>query len=913
MSCQGKFVYLSQATYLGSTFHADNHGGLCSEEDYLPGLSGVLSSLRIKSPVSGENVDKHSPDKSLGAQNGSSTTGIHPAAAGAESGLRGRLLEEFILESLSFKSMSYREQDITHAHGTSFEWIFSEQRGDGAERLSFSKWISTEDLGNIYWSESKESRYSHVMLRPLLTHYSVTGKPGSGKSTLMRYLSGHEHTKRSLQRWAGSSQLVVAGFYFWTSGSEEQRSQTGLLRSLLHQLLSSDRSLVAAIFPQQWKRLASMSTKERIATSFEWTASELIDGFRLFLDHGLQDTKICLFVDGLDEFDGDHETIIHLFRDVAEGQHGSRIKLCLSSRPWAVFERAFEYTVPNLKLQASTFQDMFRYTVDRLSDNDNVRNAMAEEADLARELVQTTVERAGGVFLWVRLAVRELVRHFDHDGARAADMRDHVCALPTELDDLFEVLVFRNQPERGLSQTSRLFQLVRAREVVADFIKDEPATSLSLWELAFAVEGSQDDELALERAVEQEAGARVAQRCMEIRDWTLDCSVGLLDVYYRRERGNNPARTRFSEDKNDGPDPGELVQHRVTYLHRTVRDWLVYSRGDRVWSRLEAAGRPDASGAGLDSFDPHIRLLRSYVLQMKHPMEEPEHHRRLDEWYPGVALALSHARYVTRDPLQLQTKLVDELDKTISWYWLSRGSGLTDHWARNCFGTYEERRGRQLSIPHPFLALCTKFGLERYVLDSLDAMAAENQPFSSEGSQPADSRDNARDDGDDDARKQKLEETPLLHRALEFLCSRQKTIYPTSSLSLVQGLLRYSRKYSSSPYLSPLIGSLNEPFTSVILKRKEVTPWIMVLRHIRDAKRRGWIELFDVDQDGTDRWTSIVKCLVLEGGADRNAVVKGDGWDPEIDAKGVLGHGGILDDFADFWVEERLTPLFKRE
>lgn len=95
-----------------------------------------------------------SPDSSRQTQHESSTS-VNSTAA--QSDLRVRLLEEFILESLSFKSMSYREQDITPAHGNSFDWIFGEHTGDDAERLNFSKWISTDELGNIYWSELKES------------------------------------------------------------------------------------------------------------------------------------------------------------------------------------------------------------------------------------------------------------------------------------------------------------------------------------------------------------------------------------------------------------------------------------------------------------------------------------------------------------------------------------------------------------------------------------------------------------------------------------------------------------------------------------------------------------------------------------------------------------------------------------
>jgi hypothetical protein len=719
-----------------------------------------------------------------------------------------------------------------------------------------------------------------------INHPQVTGKAGSGKSTLIRYLSGHKNTLRLLHAWAGSTNVTVAGFYFWTSGSQEQRSQIGLLRSLLFQLLSTKPELTATVLPQLWQKLSSMTSKERVATTLEWSTSELMEGLLIFLDHGLSETKLCLFVDGLDEFEGNHEAIVHFFRGLAEGDHASQIKLCLSSRPWPVFERAFEYAVPNLKLQASNFQDMMRYTIDRLSGNDSLRSAMVQEMDLARQLVQTIVEMASGVFLWVRLAVGDLLRRFDHAGARISDMRSHISTLPAELDNLFEALVFKNQSEAQLSETSRLFQLVRAREIVADFIQDDSATSLSLWELAFALRGGDDDTIALERPVQQEDAKEIVERCASARSWALNRSVGLLEVHSRISRDNSRGRSNLEQ----------LAQNRVTYLHRTIRDWLILSPGHQVWRRLQAAGDLPET----DAFDPDLRLLRSYILQMKHPLEEPEQHRRLDEWYPGIALALSHARYVVHDPHNLQTQFIAEVEKTISWYWVSRGPKITDHWARNSFGTYEERLGSKLRVPHPYLALCTKFGLQHYVIESLDAMA----------SQPPKQNLDAEEEEEDDAEEIVSEETPLLHRSLEFLCSRQKTIYPLSTLSFVSALLDASAKYASHPTLSPLIGSLNTQWSSVLFKRKKVTTWIMVLRHIRDARRRGWIERFDLDPSGTERWSAIVYAM-LQGGAYKHAVILRDCWDPEISASGVLGHGGILDEFADFWLEDRLPPFFK--
>ncbi|PSR83216.1 hypothetical protein BD289DRAFT_483467 [Coniella lustricola] len=884
------------------------------------------------------------------------------------------LLQDFLLEALRFKSMEYREQGIAQAHGDSFEWIYKKPEKVAAagvrdktpgqnespgqkqmdETVNFRRWLSTTELGNIYW---------------------ITGKPGSGKSTLMRYLATQPKTTHLLHTWAGPSStthLLLAGFYFWTSGSEEQRSQTGLLRSLLYQLLSSKPRLTARAFPEKWRKLGPLTSKQRIAASpLEWSIEELANALRAFLD-GCEDgdgndnddddddkrtIKVCLFVDGLDEFDGDHDAIIHFFRDLAQGRHAARIKLCLSSRPWPVFERAFDKSddhvhgssaminnnstssgklgkVPNLKLQASTAQDMFRYTIHHLTTNEHVRRAMSQDVDVARKLVEAIVAKASGVFLWVRLAVCELVCRFGGGDAAADtndensvstnihvhDMHNWVLALPADLDELFEVFIFTTQSTSQLLDTSKMFQLVRARETTADFVKNDSAASLTLRELAFARHGEAHDTLALERAVKKETQQAVVQQCNETKDWALRRSVGLLEVQPRSERGSGP-RTRFVQDGDEAiAPPVELFEYQVTYLHRTVRDWLLFSVNNNVWKRLESVTttatmtmietRTDETAVATTeaTFDPYLRLLRSYVLLMKHPVEEPEHHRRLDEWYPGITLALTSARYIAHDPQRLETKFINELDKTMSWYWASKAPGMNDHWARNCFGTYEQRKGSKLFVPYPFLALCTKLGLKRYVLDSLDTVAQQVLE-----AQPKPEEDETLDaDASEGCDKDNslVEETPLLHRALEFLCSRQKTIFPLSDLSFVRLLLQASKRYESNPALESLIGSPNQEMTSVLMNRKEVTIWVLTLRHLRDAKRRGWIEPFETDKDGTWRWTSIVECLIREGGADKMAMIQWDIWDPEVTAAGVIGRGGLLDTFGDYWLEEKLVPLF---
>ena len=100
--------------------------------------------------------------KAAGSEAASSSSQVQENVGGQDSALivdsqksrRGfspAVLQEFILESLSFKSMNFREQDIEEAHGSSFDWIFKDKLDD--EHPSFSNWLSTAELGNVYWSK----------------------------------------------------------------------------------------------------------------------------------------------------------------------------------------------------------------------------------------------------------------------------------------------------------------------------------------------------------------------------------------------------------------------------------------------------------------------------------------------------------------------------------------------------------------------------------------------------------------------------------------------------------------------------------------------------------------------------------------------------------------------------------------
>ncbi|USW46781.1 hypothetical protein Slin15195_G001000 [Septoria linicola] len=138
------------------------------------------------------------------------------------------LIQGAYLQGLKFAAMNDREEEVTDAHERTLEWILDESTtSDSAPLISeadnFVPWLSGDSAAHMYW---------------------VNGKAGSGKSTLMRFLASHDKTARYLSSWAAGLPLTVARFFFWTSGTALQRSQNGLLRALLFEILDHDPSLI---------------------------------------------------------------------------------------------------------------------------------------------------------------------------------------------------------------------------------------------------------------------------------------------------------------------------------------------------------------------------------------------------------------------------------------------------------------------------------------------------------------------------------------------------------------------------------------------------------------------------------------------------------------------------------------------
>lgn len=149
-----------------------------------------------------------------------------------------------ILQRLWFRWIDDRRESVKEAHFKTLRWALYPPNG-AMKWDDFSEWL--QQGSGIYW---------------------LAGKPGSGKSTLMKYLYGHPHTKEILEMWAGDSGLVFANFFFYHLGKPEQKSQEGLLRALLYQCLSTDSRLIETALPNMWREVLAARMSQIIRLLF---------------------------------------------------------------------------------------------------------------------------------------------------------------------------------------------------------------------------------------------------------------------------------------------------------------------------------------------------------------------------------------------------------------------------------------------------------------------------------------------------------------------------------------------------------------------------------------------------------------------------------------------------------------------
>lgn len=405
-----------------------------------------------------------------------------------------------LLASLAFDQMDNRYENIAREHPDTCKWAYScpeYQR----------------------WQDSSLNAVHHGCLW-------IKGKPGAGKSTIMKSLIRHTDETHP--------DHVIVPCFFNARGESLERATEGIYRTMLYQM--------AGKVPEIWKKLDD--NKLQRYKKRGWPLEVLKDLCRESVHHLASRSKIVCFIDALDEGDveDDVRDMVAFIEELTETAFANdqSLSVCLASRHYpAISMRHFVEIL--LDDQKGHVEDIAKFVKSRLRLDNNEQ--------LKRDLTSTIIRKAKGVFLWVALVVNLLNKVADHGNQHL--LQEKLEGIPTQLNDLFEQLIGRWDTD--------------ARFLPAVLWVLFAQKTLRAVELYYAIMISAQQLTAANIAWdEQTISSKV------IRDYILSSSKGFLEV--------RQFKILWGHDETKRPGleaPAQSIIEPVQFIHESAREFFL--------------------------------------------------------------------------------------------------------------------------------------------------------------------------------------------------------------------------------------------------------------------------------------------------------------------------------------------------
>ena len=295
---------------------------------------------------------------------------------------------------------------------------------------------------------------------------------------------------------------------------------------------------------------------------------------------------------------------------------------------------------------------------------------LAEREARAQKFIVEILDKAQGVFLWVYLVVRSLLRGLDkHDDIAILEKR--LNALPLQLEEYFEHILDSIESIYQ-DHTARTFQLA---------IRAMPLPLTAFWYIPLEIE---DPNCVLNSPIEPLNDREAedfqirATRC--INAWCRD----LLEVH------------QLPADKNAGDT---FLYHKVDFLHRTVRDFLMTKdMQSSLDSRIQT---------GLNLW---LTLVRVHLLEAKHLQVTSGTDLELKNFLHVASDIMFYAREYKIHLQASPTELIEHLDWVGNHFRAIDKTDFRSHWTNVGL----------LVSNSDFVAYAVSFGLIIYVRTALD-------------------------------------------------------------------------------------------------------------------------------------------------------------------------------------------------
>lgn len=404
------------------------------------------------------------------------------------------------LRSLSFSEQNLREQDdaINPAKGTC-NWIL--------EHPNFRSWLKNSP--GLLW---------------------VLGNPGTGKSTMMKFLALAKEN-RSLYDKRG----LVVKFFVHGRGIPLQKTLTGLFRSLLHQILLRSPLHLSIITK---KFMKNNRTRGEVGKDWKWSNQELRQFFLSILPDISSDFPVTIFVDALDELDETEAIkLIFEFKKVT-AKTKNPLRICFSCRHYPNLPI---YSQMRVLMQNGNSRDIEK-VVDRSLESLSI--ADTDKATLTGPIIPG----AKGSFMWVTIVLAQaegMVRR----GRNMQEIMKRIRDVPETLENLYASLL-EAYPRDDRDQIVKLFHwaLFSVRPLSLEELREAMAT---------------DPEMSYASISQFREKSQHYSRMEDFEAYITGISMGLVEVI------------KFESSRQIPNHDGRLPKNSVQFIHQSVPDYLV--------------------------------------------------------------------------------------------------------------------------------------------------------------------------------------------------------------------------------------------------------------------------------------------------------------------------------------------------